>query len=53
MLATEEKLALLVNNAGYSRYYPFASVDTKIMDDLIDIHIRAVTRTTRAALSPA
>lgn len=50
VLAAEEKLALLVNNAGFPGYYPFASVDTKIIDDLIDIHIRVVTRTTRAAL---
>jgi short-subunit dehydrogenase len=49
-LAKEEALELLVNNAGFPGYSPFASVDAKVIDDLIGIHIRAVARTTRAAL---
>ncbi|MBV9137106.1 MAG: SDR family NAD(P)-dependent oxidoreductase [Hyphomicrobiales bacterium] len=48
--AADENLVLLVNNAGFGGYKPFLSIDPKTIDDLIDIHIRAVTRLTRAAL---
>jgi len=46
----DDALALLVNNAGFGSYKPFASIDPSGIDDLIDIHVRAVTRLTRAAL---
>ncbi len=46
----DDALALLVNNAGFGSYMPFASIDPRGIDDLIDIHVRAVTRLTRAAL---
>ena len=46
----DEHLALLVNNAGFGGYRPFAEVEPDVVDDLIDIHVRAVTRLTRAAL---
>ncbi len=49
-LATDEKIALLVNNAGFGGYKPFAELDPKVADDLIAVHIQAVTRMTRAAL---
>ena len=48
--ASDDALALLVNNAGFAGYQPFAGIDTKVIDDLIDVHIRAVTHLTRAAL---
>jgi short-subunit dehydrogenase len=43
-------LALLVNNAGFGGYQPFSSIDPKVIDDLIAVQVRAVTRLTRAAL---
>jgi len=46
----DDALALLVNNAGFGSYKPCASIDPSGIDDLIDIHVRAVTRLTRAAL---
>jgi uncharacterized protein len=49
-VANDQSLALLVNNAGFGGYNPFVSIEPDIIDDLIDIHIRAVTRLTRAAL---
>src|SRR5205807_3039608 len=48
--AGDESLALLVNNAGFGGYGPFVQVDPEVVDGLIDIHIRAVARLTRAAL---
>jgi short-subunit dehydrogenase len=45
-----ENLALLVNNAGFGGYHPFASIEPRVIDDLIGIHIRAVARLARAAL---
>lgn len=45
-----DALTLLINSAGFAGYYPFASVDPKVIDDLIGIHVNAITRTTRAAL---
>ena len=49
-LAENDAIALLVNSAGFAGYYPFASVQPTVIDDLIAIHIRAVARTTRAVL---
>ena len=49
-VAGDESLALLVNNAGFGRYGPFVQLAPDAADDLIDIHVRAVTRLTRAAL---
>jgi short-subunit dehydrogenase len=46
----DDRLSLLVNNAGFGGYHPFVSIDPAVIDDLIDIHIRAVARLTRAAL---
>jgi short-subunit dehydrogenase len=49
-VASDDTLELLVNNAGFGGYQPFASIDPRVVDDLITIHVRAVTRLTRAAL---
>jgi short-subunit dehydrogenase len=49
-VAEDESLSLLVNNAGFGGYRPFVQVDPAIVDGLINIHIRAVARLTRAAL---
>ena len=40
----------MVNNAGFGRYGPFVELEPDAIDDLINIHIRAVGRLTRAAL---
>jgi uncharacterized protein len=50
LVSGDHRLALLVNNAGFGGYQPFASIDPKVIDNLIDVHVRAVTRLTRAAL---
>ena len=49
-VAGDGSLAMLVNNAGFGGYRPFIYVDPDVIDDLIDIHVRAVARLTRAAL---
>ena len=46
----DEPLALVVNNAGFGSYGPFVQVEPEVVDDLINIHVRAVARLTRAAL---
>jgi len=49
-IRTEQRLDLLVNNAGFPGYGSFAELDPGVADDLIDIHVRAPVRLTRAAL---
>jgi short-subunit dehydrogenase len=49
-IANDEALTLLVNNAGFGGYQPFTSIDPKVIDDLVAIHIGTVARLTRAAL---
>jgi uncharacterized protein len=49
-IVEDETLELLVNNAGFGGYQPFASIDAKVIDDLVAIHVRTVARLTRAAL---
>jgi len=44
--ANDERLALLINNAGFGGYKPFAAIEPKVIDDLIGVHIRAVARLT-------
>ena len=46
----DKRLSLLVNNAGFGGYRPFASIEPSIVDGLIGVHISAVARLTRAAL---
>ncbi len=43
-------LALLVNNAGFGAYRPFVDLDPAAAEALVDLHVLAVTRLTRAAL---
>ena len=50
VLAKDEALALLVNNAGFGGYRPFAEIDPKVIDALIGVHILSVARLTRAAI---
>jgi uncharacterized protein len=49
-VADDERLAVVVNNAGFGGYRPFAEIEPKVIDELIAVHVRAVTRLTRAAL---
>jgi short-subunit dehydrogenase len=43
-------VAVLVNNAGVSGYKPFAQLATSTLDELVGIHISAVSHAVRAAL---
>lgn len=43
-------VALLVNNAGVSRYRPFAELEPAMIDELVRLHVLGATRLTRAAL---
>jgi short-subunit dehydrogenase len=49
-IGSDESLTLLINNAGFAGYRPFVSIDPEVIDDLIDVHVRAVARLSRAAL---
>ena len=49
-IATEPRLDLLVNNAGFGVYGPFAELNTSFTDDLIRVHCRAPVRLAHAAL---
>lgn len=49
-ISSDQNLDLLINNAGFGGYQPFVSIPPKVIDDLIEIHIRAVARLARAAL---
>lgn len=49
-VAGDERLALLIKNAGFGGYRPFAELEPDVVDELVDIHVRAVARLTRAAL---
>jgi short-subunit dehydrogenase len=49
-LAGTDSLELLVNNAGFGGYQPFAQLDADIAEQLISVQVLAVTRLTRAAL---
>jgi short-subunit dehydrogenase len=49
-VADDESLALLINNAGFGSYGPFVQVEPEVVDHLIDVHVRAVARLSRAGL---
>ncbi len=49
-VAGDESLALLINNAGFGGYRPFVQVEPEVVDHLINVHVRAVARLTRAGL---
>jgi len=46
----DEGLALLVNSAGFGGYRRFIEVEPQVINALIDVHVRAVARLTRAAV---
>jgi hypothetical protein len=49
-VAAEDRLALLVNNAGFGAYRPFVELDPDVAENLIDVHVTASVRLSRAAL---
>jgi uncharacterized protein len=49
-VANNDRLALLVNNAGFGGYRRFVEVEPRVIDELISIHVRTIARLTRAAL---
>jgi uncharacterized protein len=49
-IADEPRLDLLVNNAGFGAYGPFAELNPTFMDDLIRVHCRAPVHLVHAAL---
>jgi uncharacterized protein len=49
-IANEPRLDLLVNNAGFGAYGPFAELNPHFMDDLIRVHCRAPVHLVHAAL---
>ena len=49
-IADDSRVDLLVNNAGFGAYGPFAELDSAFADDLIRVHCRAPMRLTHAAL---
>jgi hypothetical protein len=50
-IAEDSALELLVNNAGFGGYALFAELDPDVAEDLIRLHVVAVTRLARAALA--
>ncbi|MGO8687814.1 MAG: SDR family NAD(P)-dependent oxidoreductase [Candidatus Dormibacteria bacterium] len=54
LAAVEERVGrgvdLVVNCAGFAGYMPFAQLPAAVADGLIGVHVRAVTRLTRAAV---
>ena len=49
-ISSDPTLELLVNNAGFGGYAPFAELDPAVAEDLIRVHVLALTRLARAAL---
>lgn len=49
-LHEDERIDLLVNNAGFGGYGPFAELEPTFADRLIGVHVRAPMRLTRAVL---
>jgi uncharacterized protein len=49
-IAGEPRLDLLVNNAGFGAYGPFAELSPTFVDDLIRVHCRAPVHLAHAAL---
>jgi short-subunit dehydrogenase len=49
-ITEEANLEMLINNAGFGAYMPFASLDPNRAEELINLQVLAVTRLTRAAL---
>ncbi len=49
-IESDGRLGLVVNNAGFAGYRPLKDLDPEMANDLIDLHVRAVTLLSRAAL---
>lgn len=49
-LAEDGRLAMLVNNAGFGGYMPFAQLPPERAEEIISLQVLAPTRLTRAAL---
>ena len=49
-LHEDERIDLLVNNAGFGGYGPFAELEPDFADRLVGVHVRAPMRLTRAVL---
>jgi short-subunit dehydrogenase len=49
-VAADPALEVLVNNAGFAAYMPFVRLDPDRAEELIRLHVVALTRLTRAAL---
>jgi len=49
-IAADNKLEMLVNNAGFGGYMPFVELDPDKATELINLKVLGVTRLTRAAL---
>jgi short-subunit dehydrogenase len=50
LIAEDDALELLVNNAGFGGYRPFVELDPDVAEALIRVHVLTLTRLTRAAL---
>jgi uncharacterized protein len=48
--AGDDRLSLLINNAGFGAYRPFIELDPDLAKQLIDVHVTATVRLTRAVL---
>lgn len=48
--ASDESLTLLINNAGFGGYRPFVELDPAVAEQLVDVHVTATVRLTRAVL---
>ena len=48
--ASDDRLSLLINNAGFGGYRPFVNLDPDVAEQLIDVHVTATVRLSRAAL---
>lgn len=49
-LESDQALEMLVNNAGFGGYMPFVMLPAEQAEELIRVHVLALTRLTRAAL---
>jgi short-subunit dehydrogenase len=50
LLSSDERLTLLINNAGFGGYRPFVELDPDDAEDILAVHVGATVRLTRAAL---
>jgi uncharacterized protein len=46
----DDRLTMLINNAGFAAYMPFIELDPDRAEEQIDLHLTATVRLTRAAL---